>query len=187
MENKVFAYMRISTNHRNQKLDRQKQIIMEYSVNNNFKIDEFASDVITGGTKADNRPNYHNMKKQLRDGDVLVISDVDRLGRNADDVIVEIKDLQSRGIRVVALDVPFLNDWEKMNDDSLSKMIIDIFVTLKAHIAQQEKEKIHDRVMQGLDAARYCRFCFSPIALATRRICSLFSLDIVNANIKYTP
>lgn len=152
MENKIFAYMRISTNH--QKTDRQKKTIIEYSVNNNFKVDEFVSDVITGGTKADNRPNYHNMKKHFRDGDTLIISDVDRLGRNADDVIVEIKDLQSKGIRVVALDIPFLNDWEKMNDDGLSKMIIDIFVALRAHIAQQEKEKIHDRVMQGLEAAR---------------------------------
>lgn len=154
MENKIFAYMRISTNHKTQKVDRQQQTIIEYSVKNGFKIDEFISDVITGGTKADNRPNYHNMKKQFREGDTLIISDIDRLGRNADDVIVEIKDLQAKGIRVVALDVPFLNDWQKMNDDSLSKMIIDIFVTLKAHIAQQEKEKIHDRVMQGLDAAR---------------------------------
>ena len=154
MENKIFCYMRISTNKKTQKVDRQKQTIIEYSVTNNFKIDEFVSDVITGGTKAENRPNYYDMKKQLRSGDTLIISDVDRLGRNADDVIVEIKDLQSKGIRVVALDVPFLNDWEKMNDDSLSKMIIDIFVTLKAHIAQQEKEKIHDRVMQGLDVAR---------------------------------
>ena len=154
METKIFAYMRISTNHKSQKIDRQKQAIIEYSVNNGFNIDEFVSDVITGGTKADNRPNYHNMKKQLRNGDTLIISDVDRLGRNADDVIVEIKDLQSKGIRVVALDVPFLNDWEKMNDDSLSKMIIDIFVTLKAHIAQQEKEKIHERVMQGLEVAK---------------------------------
>lgn len=152
MENKVFAYMRISTNH--QKTDRQKQTIMEYSIQNGFRVDEFVSDIITGGTKADNRPNYYNMKKQLRNGDILIISDVDRLGRNADDVIVEIKNLQSKGIRVAALDVPFLNDWEKMNDDSLSKMIIDIFVTLKAHIAQQEKEKIHDRVMQGLDVAK---------------------------------
>lgn len=152
MENKIFAYMRISTNH--QKTDRQKQTIIEYSVINGFIIDEFVSDVITGGTKADNRPNYHNMKNHFRNGDTLIVSDVDRLGRNADDVIVEIKDLQSNGIRVVALDVPFLNDWEKMNDDSLSKMIIDIFVTLKAHIAQQEKEKIHARVMQGLDVAK---------------------------------
>ena len=154
MDNKIFAYMRISTNHKTQKVDRQQQTIIEYSVINHFKIDEFVSDIITGGTKADNRPYYHNMKKQLRNGDTLIISDVDRLGRNADDVIVEIKDLQSKGIRVVALDVPFLNDWEKMNDDSLSKMIVDIFVTLKAHIAQQEKEKIHDRVMQGLNVAK---------------------------------
>lgn len=146
--------MRISTNKKTQKVDRQQQTIIEYSIKNRFKVDEFVSDVITGGTKADNRPNYHNMKKQLRSGDTLIISDVDRLGRNADDVIMEIKDLQAKGIRVVALDVPFLNDWEKMNDDSLSKMIIDIFVTLKAHIAQQEKEKIHDRVMQGLEVAR---------------------------------
>ena len=152
MENKIFAYMRISTNH--QKTDRQKQTIIEYSVKNGFNIDVFVSDTITGGSKADNRPNYHNMKEHFRKGDTLIVSDVDRLGRNADDVIVEIKDLQSRGIRVVALDVPFLNDWEKMNDDSLSKMIIDIFVTLKAHIAQQEKEKIHDRVMQGLEVAK---------------------------------
>ena len=154
MDNKIFSYMRISTNKKTQKVDRQQQTIIEYSIKNGFKVDEFVSDVITGGTKADNRPNYHNMKQQLRSGDTLIISDVDRLGRNADDVIIEIKDLQSKGIRVVALDVPFLNDWEKMNDDSLSKMIIDIFVTLKAHIAQQEKEKIHDRVMQGLDVAR---------------------------------
>lgn len=154
MENKIFAYMRISTNKTTQKTDRQQQTIIEYSIANGFRIDEFFSDTITGGTKADNRPNYHNMKVQLRNGDTVIVSDIDRLGRNADDVIIEIKDLQSKGIRVVALDVPFLNDWQKMNDDSLSRMIIDIFVTLKAHIAQQEKEKTHERVMQGLNTAR---------------------------------
>ena len=61
MENKIFAYMRISTNKKTQKLDRQQQTIIEYSVSNQFKIDEFISDVITGGTKADNRPNYHKI------------------------------------------------------------------------------------------------------------------------------
>lgn len=154
MENKIFAYMRISTNKKTQKVDRQQQTIIEYSITNDFKVDEFVSDIITGGVKADNRPNYHDMKKQMRSGDILIVSDVDRLGRDADDVIVEIKDLQAKGIRVIALDVPFMNDWKMMNDDSLSKMVIDIFICLKAHIAQQEKEKIHDRVMQGLDVAR---------------------------------
>ena len=62
MENKIFSYMRISTNKKTQKVDRQKQTIIEYSISNNFKIDEFMSDIITGGTKANNRPNYHDMK-----------------------------------------------------------------------------------------------------------------------------
>ena len=53
MENKIFAYMRISTNHKAQKIDRQKQAIIEYSITNEFCIDEFVSDVVTGGTKAD--------------------------------------------------------------------------------------------------------------------------------------
>ena len=71
--------MRISTNNKTQKVDRQKQAIVEYSVNNRFYIDEFVSDIITGGTKADHRPNYHNMKEHFRSGDTLIISDVDRL------------------------------------------------------------------------------------------------------------
>lgn len=54
VDNKVFAYMRISINHKAQKVDRQKQTIIEYSVSDGFNIDEFVSDVITGGTKADN-------------------------------------------------------------------------------------------------------------------------------------
>lgn len=154
MENKIFGYMRISTTKKIQKVDRQEHTLIEYAIENRFKIDEFVSDIITGGTKADNRPNYHAMKNQMRTGDTLIICDVDRLGRDADNVIMEIKDLQSIGIRVVALDVPFMNDWKKMNDNSLSRMIIDIFITLKAHMAQQEKEKIHSRIMQGLESTK---------------------------------
>ena len=154
MNNKIFAYMRISTTKKTQKIDRQKQIMEEYSYTNGFTIDEFVSDIITGSSKAENRPNYLNMKKQLRENDTIIVTDIDRIGRNADDVIIEIKELQAKRIRVVALDVPFMSDWNTMHDDSLSKMIIDIFVTLKAHIAQQEKEKIHDRVMQGLYTAK---------------------------------
>ena len=46
MENKIFAYMRIATNHKTQKVDRQQQTIIEYSVMNHFRVDEFVSDVI---------------------------------------------------------------------------------------------------------------------------------------------
>jgi DNA invertase Pin-like site-specific DNA recombinase len=94
------------------------------------------------------------MRENMREGDTLLISDVDRLGRNADDVIVQMKVLNALGVRVVALDVPYLNDWQTVNDDSMYKMIIDIVVTLKAHMAQQEKEKTQSRILQGLEATR---------------------------------
>lgn len=152
--NRIYAYMRISTSKKTQKTDRQRHTIEKYAQQNNFEVYKFYSDIITGGTKAENRPNFHTMKEQLRAGDTLIFSDVDRLGRDADDIIKTLKDLQSLGVRVVILDVPFLNDWDKMNDDSLSKMVIDIYITLKAHMAQQEKEKTHERVMQGLETAK---------------------------------
>ena len=62
MDNKIFLYMRISTNSKKQSTDRQQQTIIEYSIKNGFKIYEFVSDVITGGTKADNRPNYKRLQ-----------------------------------------------------------------------------------------------------------------------------
>ena len=154
MERKIFGYLRISTNLKKQKTDRQKITLLEYAVANNFTIDEFFTDIITGGTKAENRDDFLRMKSKLRSGDIIVVTDIDRMGRDADDLIMTIKEIQAMGVKIVALDVPLMNDWKKMNDDSLSRMIIDIYITLRAHTAQQEKEKTHERVMQGLNAAR---------------------------------
>lgn len=152
--NRIYAYMRISTTKKTQKTDRQKYTIEQYAKANNFKVYKFFSDKITGGTKADERPNFHLMKEQLREGDVVIFSDVDRLGRDADDITSTSKELQNMRVRVVILDVPFLNEWETVYNDSLYKMVIDILITLKAHMAQQEKEKTHERVMQGLETAK---------------------------------
>ena len=152
--NKIFAYMRKSTNKKSQKLDRQKYELLKFASENNFTIDEFVSDVISGETKANDRENYHYMKQCLRGGDTVIVTDIDRIGRNTDDVILEIKDLQMKKVRVVILDIPYMNDWKVIYDESIYKMAIDIFIVIKAHIAQQEKEKIHDRVMQGLEVAR---------------------------------
>ena len=154
MERKIFGYLRISTNLKKQKTDRQKITLLEYAVANNFTIDEFFTDIITGGTKAENRDDFLRMKSKLRSGDIIVVTDIDRMGRDADDLIMTIKEIQAMGVKIVALDVPLMNDWKKMNDDSLSRMIIDIYITLRAHMAQQVKEKTHERVMQGLNAAR---------------------------------
>ncbi|MCL1806790.1 MAG: recombinase family protein [Oscillospiraceae bacterium] len=150
----IRAYTRVSTNKESQKHDRQKKALADYAMENGFEIDLWHSDTISGKTNADSRPKYMEMKQNLARGDVLLVSDLDRLGRDASNIIVELKDLQAKGIKVVALDIPYMNNWTQMNDDSISAMIIDILVTLKAHLAQQELEKTKDRINQGLSAAK---------------------------------
>ncbi|NRY60870.1 recombinase family protein [Clostridium beijerinckii] len=150
----IFGYMRISTQKEKQTTDRQRITLEEYAVDNNFKFDEIVDERITGTIKAEHRPVYNELKGKLRKDDILIITDIDRLGRDADDVIMEFKRLKTNGIRVIALDTPYLNEWEKIQDSSLYNMIADIFITLKAHIAQQEREKTVNRINQGLAVAR---------------------------------
>lgn len=150
----IFGYMRISTQKEKQTTDRQRITFEQYAVDNNFKFDEIVDERITGTIKAEHRPVYNELKGKLRKDDILIITDIDRLGRDADDVIMEFKSLKADGIRVIALDTPYLNEWKKIQDSSLYNMIADIFITLKAHMAQQEREKTVNRINQGLAVAR---------------------------------
>jgi len=152
--NKIFAYMRKSKNSDMQKHDRQELALIKYAENNKFTIDEFITESISGSVNTDKRENYIELKSRLRQGDTLLLTDIDRLGRDADNIILELKDLKRMGVRVVALDVPHMNQWEKTKDESIYCMIIDILVALKAHMAQQENEKRRERIMQGLAVAR---------------------------------
>lgn len=150
----IFGYARISTQKEKQKTDRQLLTLHKYATENNFKFENIVEERISGTIKSCNRPKYSNLKDKLRAGDILIITDIDRLGRNADDVIMEFKSLKAEGIRVIALDTPYLNEWDKIQDNSIYDMISDIFITLKAHIAQQEREKTVARINAGLDVAR---------------------------------
>lgn len=148
----IFAYARISTHKETQKTDRQLLLLREYATANGFTIDETVEEIMSG--KDIDRPKYSALKAKMRHGDILIISDIDRLGRNADQVIMEFKKLKADGIKVVALDTPYLNAWDSIQDDSMYAMITDILITLKAHLAQQEREKLIDRVNAGLAVAR---------------------------------
>ena len=150
----IFSYMRISTQKEKQTTDRQRITLEQYAIDNGFTFNEIIEERISGTISAENRPQFKTLANNLRIDDILIITDIDRLGRNADDVIMEFKKLKAKGVRVIALDTPYLNEWEKIQDSSIYNMIADIFITLKAHMAQQEREKTVQRINQGLDVAR---------------------------------
>jgi DNA invertase Pin-like site-specific DNA recombinase len=150
---KIFGYMRVSTKDK-QTTDRQELTLKEYAETNGFAFSKLVSDMVSGTIKASSRLEYSKLKENMRSGDILVLTDLDRLGRNADDVIRELKELKANNIKVVALDMPYLNEWNRVSDNSMFDMIIDIVITIKAHIAQQEREKIVTRINQGLAVAK---------------------------------
>lgn len=151
----IYGYMRISTQKDKQTTDRQKITLEQYANDNCFTFDNIVEERISGTVKAENREVYRDLRsKTLRKDDILIITDLDRLGRDADDVIAELKDLKSKGIRVIALDIPYMNEYNKAQESSIYNMVVDIVITLKAHMSQQEREKTVARINQGLDAAR---------------------------------
>ena len=151
----IYGYMRISTQKEKQTTDRQRITLEGYAIHNDFRFNNIVEERVSGTVKAGNREVFRDLKiKTLRENDILIITDLDRLGRDADDVISELKELKAKGIRVIALDIPYMSEWKKANDNSMYDMIIDIVITLKAHMAQQEREKTVARINQGLDVAR---------------------------------
>ena len=158
----IFGYMRISTQKGSQTTVRQKITLEQYAKDNSFEFKELIEERISGTIKAENRTEYSKLRHKLRGedkernvkGDILIVTDLDRLGRDADDTILEFKELKAKGIKVIALDIPFLNEWDKTKDDSLYNMIVDIMITIKSHMSQQENEKRIEAINQGLAAAR---------------------------------
>lgn len=74
INSKTFGYCRVSST--DQKEDRQLEVMLKLGINER----DIFVDKCSG--KNFDRPQYQALKVQLREGDVLVIKSIDRLGRN---------------------------------------------------------------------------------------------------------
>ena len=100
-----------------------------------------------------NRNGYLKLKNSLlRDGDTLVIKELDRLGRNMDMIKNEWQEIQSKGIDIVVLDTPILNT--KNKSDLEKKLIANIVFELLTYMAEKERIKIKTRQAEGIAAAK---------------------------------
>ena len=100
------------------------------------------------------RPQWIAMKEALREGDVLVVKSIDRFGRSYEEIIEQWRDI-TKDIRadVVVLDMPLLDTREDRGGVT-GALISDIVLQLLSYVAQVERESIHQRQREGIDAAR---------------------------------
>lgn len=152
---KRYGYHRTST--REQHLDRGIAEITAYCSANNMELEKIFTDQQTG--KNFNRPRYTIMKEDvLRAGDELIITEVDRLGRNKQETLRELQYYRDNGIRVKILELPTtLMDLSAM-DNAMARMIMEtinnMLLELYATMAQAEIEKKEKRQKEGIQAKK---------------------------------
>ena len=141
-----FMYIRCSTKDQNEA--RQVEKAKALGIDDRHIFIEKASG------KDFDRPVYQGMKNAtLREGDVLYIDSLDRLGRNYDGIVAEWQSLTKEvGVDIVVLDMPLLDT--RKNKDLLGTLISDIVLQLLSYVAQNEREKIRTRQADGIAVAK---------------------------------
>lgn len=149
-----YIYQRVSRE--TQSLIRQEGAIGDYCKANNIEVPEenIFSDVITG--KTIKRENYQQMKAKLQKEDVLIMLDLDRLGRNWDLIKKEWKELTEKGVYIIIVNCPLINVLPDSNGSiSIDKRLIqEMMFTLLCYVSQREVEKISTRTKESLKAKR---------------------------------
>ena len=145
---KRYGYHRTST--KEQHLDRGIIEIQNYCSSNNLELEKIFTDQQTG--KNFNRPRYQVLKEDvLRSGDELIITEVDRLGRNKQETLKELQYYRDNNIRVKILELPTtLMDISKL-DNAMARMLMEtinnMLIELYAAMAQAEIEKKVEEIL----------------------------------------
>lgn len=155
-----FAYHRTSTT--DQHLDRGIKSINDFIQDRKISLHHsIFTDQCTG--KNFSRPGYKTMKEemlfQISQGNEvsLLVTELDRLGRNKQLTLNEIRDMQSKGIRLMVLEIP-TTLIELPNDNNMSKMMMEtinnMLLEMYASFAHAEMEKRAKRQREGIEAKK---------------------------------
>lgn len=136
----VFAYLRVSTHDQsaeNQRLEIERA---------GHQVDYvFADEGVSGSTAAVQRPQFSVLLDRIRDGEQLVVTKLDRLGRDAQDVGATIKLLAARRIKVIVL---------QLGELDLTSAAGKMMLTMLAAVAEMERDLLIERTHAGLVRAK---------------------------------
>lgn len=143
--NNFYGYVRVST--LDQNVERQLVELIKWGVlEKNIYCDKLSG-------KDFNRPQYQKLKRKLKEGDILVVKSLDRLGRNYEDIQKEWRDIvKITKADIVIIDMPILDT--RTNKDLIGTLISDIVLQLLSYVAQAERENIRQRQAEGIAIAK---------------------------------
>ena len=133
------GYARVSSKEQN--IDRQLDLLSDAS--------KVFTDKISGKTAE--RPQLKAMIEYIREGDIVIVTELDRLGRNSKDLTTIMNEIQQKGATLEVLNLPSMNGIE---DENLRRLINNLVIEIYKYQSEAEREKIRERQQQGIKLAK---------------------------------
>jgi len=141
----TYGYARVSTEEQNE--DRQLIALRHAGVDDSkiFVDHKSGKDFL--------RPSWRKLTRHLRRGDLLIITSIDRLGRNYNDILGVWRTLvKAKGVFIRVLDMPLIDT--TTTQGLLSMFISDLVLQILSFVAETEREHIRTRQREGIAAAK---------------------------------
>lgn len=144
----IFAYIRISDEDQNPK----RQILALQEFEKNLKKENIFIDRQSG--RDFTRKKYLDLKTILREGDTLIVKELDRFGRNKEMIKNELEDLKDKGVRIKILDIPTTLMELPEESSWIIEMVNNILIEVLGSIAEEERNRIRKRQKEGIAIAK---------------------------------
>ncbi|CNC11596.1 resolvase TnpR [Yersinia intermedia] len=135
----TFGYGRVSTIQQeteNQRLELEQA---------GWMFDYWFADVVSGKVPAMQRKAFAELLGKIRDGETLVVAKLDRLGRDAIDVLQTVRVLSDRGIKVIV---------HQLGKTDLTSAAGKLLLSMLAAVAEMERDLLIERTQAGLSRAK---------------------------------
>ena len=133
------GYARVSS--KEQHLDRQLAALKD--------VDKLFTDKLSGANT--NRPELQKMLAYIREGDIVLVTELDRLGRNNQDLTKIMNTIQNKGATLDVLNLPSMTG---IADHNLRQLMTNLIIELYKYQAESERKRIIERQQQGIALAK---------------------------------
>ena len=132
--NTIYGYWRCSTDLQDE--ERQIRSLKESGC------EEIYGDKITGTSNYGDRKELSKLLETIQEGDLLILSELSRLGRTMTTMLVEVEKLINRGVKIKTLD-------GRLDTTTMDKSIVKLIVGIMGYCSEQELSQIKSRCSEG--------------------------------------
>lgn len=141
---KTVAYLRVSTG--GQDVANQKLAILEYARKNSITVDKFVEAQMSS-RRFQQREQVMSLIESLNMGDLLIVSELSRLGRSLGQIIQVVDNLVKQSVKLIAIK-------ESIKFDSKQSIQTKVMIALFGLFAEIERDLISERTKEGMATAR---------------------------------